>query len=80
MSLTREQKRDLNQLSEYLKKIEKLSVENSIDLDVFVTDYNRDGFSIYTTEKISLNSDAQKRKNIFEKDANEKLKSRTATH
>ena len=78
MSLTREQKRDLNQLGEYFKKIEKLSVENSIDLDVFVTDYNRDGFSIYTTEKISLNSNAQKRKNVFEKDANEKLKSRTA--
>lgn len=80
MSLTREQKKDLNQLSEYLKKIEKLSVQNSIDLDVFVTDYNSDGFSIYKTEKISLNSNSEKRKGVFENDTNEKIKSRAETH
>ena len=72
MSLTREQKKDLNQLSEYLKKIEKLSVQNSIDLDVFVTEYNRDGFSIYATEKIRFNTNSTKRKNIFEKSTFEK--------
>ena len=77
MSLTREQKRDLNQLSEHFKKIEKLTVENSIDLDVFVTDYNRDGFSIYSTERIGLKSNSQKRKSVFENNENEKLKSRT---
>lgn len=75
MSLTREQKRDLNQLSEYFKKVEKLSIENSIDLDVFMTEYNRNGFSIYATERIGINTNAANRKKEFEKTSKEKLKS-----
>ena len=75
MSLTKEQKRDLNQLGEYFKKIERLAVENKIDLDVFMTEYTHDGFSIYATEKISLNSNAEIRKNVFEKADKEKPKS-----
>ena len=67
MSLTREQQRDLNQISEYFKKIETITIEDSIDLDVFVTEYNEDGFSIYATEKIRFKTDSDKRKNIFEK-------------
>ena len=80
MSLTREQKRDLNQLSEYFKKVEELSIENSIDLDVFMTEYNRNGFSIYATERIGLNTNATKRKNEFEKTDREKLKSPSNNH
>ncbi len=67
MSLTREQQRDLNQISEYFKKIETITTEDSIDLDVFVTEYNEDGFSIYATEKIRFKTNIDKRKNIFEK-------------
>lgn len=67
MSLTREQQRDLNQISEYFKKIETITTEDSIDLDVFVTEYNEDGFSIYATEKIRFKTNSDKRKNIFEK-------------
>lgn len=78
MSLTREQKRDLNQISEQLKKIEKLTLENSIDLDVFVTDYNREGFFIYSTEKIVLSDGAQKRKSVFKQEAISKPQDRTA--
>ena len=67
MSLTRDQQRDLNQISEYFKKIETITTEDSIDLDVFVTEYNEDGFSIYATEKIRFKTNSDKRKNIFEK-------------
>ena len=74
MTLTKEQKRDLNQLSEYLKKIEKLSVENDSDLDVFMSDYKDGQFEIYATEKITYPANAEKRKMIFEKSGQEKSK------
>jgi hypothetical protein len=77
MSLTKEQKRDLNQLSEYYRKIEKLAVANNIDLDVFMTEYREDGFSVYSTEKISVKSNAEERKNVFEKAGKDKSKSTT---
>ena len=77
MSLKRDQKRELDHLSEHLKKIEKLTVENSIDLDVFVTDYNRHRFSIYMTEKIGLKANTQKRKNIFIKQGTENPQGQT---
>ena len=67
MSLTREQQRELNQIREYFKKIETITVDDSIDLDVFVTEYNENGFSIYATEKIRFKTNSDKRKNIFEK-------------
>jgi hypothetical protein len=75
MTLSKEQRRDLNQLSEYFKKIEKIAVENSIDLDVFMSEYHKDGFAIYATEKIGPNLNANKRKTVFEKVGKEKPKS-----
>ena len=72
MALTKEQKREWNQLSEHFKKIEKISIENNIDLDVFMSDYKEGTFYIYGTEKITMSKRAQKRKAVFEKDANEK--------
>ena len=77
MTLTKEQKRNLQQMSEYLKKIEKLSKENNLDLDVFMTNYTGDDINIYATEKIDLSSTAEKRKKIFEKSEKEKLKRAT---
>ena len=74
MALSKEQKGDLNQLSEYFKKIEKLAVENKIDLDVFMSEYKENGFAIYSTEKIGINTAADKRKTVFEKGGKEKPK------
>ena len=79
MALTKEQRRELNQLSEYLKKIEKISIENKIDLDVFMTDYKGGRIQIYATEKISIPRNADQRKNIFEKSGVEKSKTTIKT-
>jgi hypothetical protein len=75
MTLTKEQKRNLQQLTEYLKKIEKLKIEDNIDLDVYMTEYKDDDISIYATEKVDLVADAARRKSVFEKSGKEKTKS-----
>lgn len=72
MSLSKEQKKDLSQLGEYFRQIEKIGVENNIDLDVFMSDYKDDGFAVYATEKVSLTENAEKRKNVFQKAQKEK--------
>lgn len=72
MSLSKEQKKDLEQLGEYFRKLEKITVENNIDLDVFMSEYKEDGYSEYATEKVSIEVDTKKRKKIFEKAGEEK--------
>jgi hypothetical protein len=67
MSLTSEQKRYMKAISKQLREIERIALENSIDLDVFITGYNEEGVSLYATEKISQKENAGKRKRIFEK-------------
>ena len=67
MSLTAQQKEELNKLSLYFEKLEKLASRNNIDLDVFISEYKDDGYSIYQTEKIEMQTKAEKRKKIFEK-------------
>ena len=67
MSLTTKQKEELSKLSLYFEKLEKLAAKNNIDLDVFISEYKDDGYSIYQTEKIELQRKAEKRKRIFEK-------------
>ncbi|HNS12430.1 MAG TPA: hypothetical protein PKM97_07410 [Bacteroidia bacterium] len=67
MSLSKEQKQELGELSRYLKKIEELTVENNIDLDVFMSEYKDSGFAVYATEKVAVNENAQKRKRVYEK-------------
>ena len=67
MSLSKEQKKELDELGRYLKKIEELTVENNIDLDVFMSEYKESGYAVYATEKVSVNEKAQKRKRVFEK-------------
>lgn len=76
MTLTKEQQRDLALLSEYFKEIEKVAIENNIDLDVFMSDYNEDGFAIYATERLGRQM-SKKRKSVFEKAEKEKSKSST---
>ena len=67
MSLSREQKKDLNQLGEYFRQLEHIAVENKIDLDVFMSEYKADGFSVYATEKVSIDATTEKRKQAFQK-------------
>ncbi len=67
MSLSKEQKKELDELGRYLKKIEELTVENNIDLDVFMSEYNDEGYAFYATEKVSVSEKAHNRKKIFEK-------------
>ena len=70
MSLSREQK-DLNQLGEYFRQLEHIAVENKIDLDVFMSEYKADGFSVYATEKVSIDATTEKRKQAFQKSGKE---------
>jgi hypothetical protein len=79
MSLSKEQKRDLMRLSEYFRKIEKLAIANNIDLDVFMSEYSKDGYRFYVTEQIGPNQDAGKRKQIFEEETAAKEKNKQAT-
>jgi hypothetical protein len=72
MSLSKDDRKKLNQLNEYFKKIEKLAVENNIDLDVYMNEYKHDGFEVFATEKIGLKNSAENRKKVFEKNENEK--------
>ena len=67
MSLTAQQKEELSKLSLYFEKLEKLAAKNNIDLDVFISEYKDDGYSIYQTEKIEMQKNAEKRKKIFQK-------------
>ncbi len=70
MSLTKEQKQDLDQLSTYFRKLEKLALKKGIDLDVFISEYRDDGYAVYATENIKEKADS--RKKIFEKEGKEK--------
>lgn len=67
MSLSELQKEELGKLSVYFEKLEKLATKNNIDLDVFISEYKDDGFSIYRTEKVEMEQKAEKRKKVFEK-------------
>ena len=78
MTLTSEQKKDLKVLGKQLREIEKMAQEQSIDLDVFITEYGDDGVNLYATEKISQK--AARRKTVFEKHGSEKKKSQTKNH
>lgn len=78
MSLSKEQKKDLQELGRYLRDIEKIAVENNLDLDVYMSDYKEEGFEVYATERITLEERADSRKNILEKSRNAKT-AKTAT-
>lgn len=56
-------------LSEYFRRIEKLAIANNIDLDVFMSEYSKDGYNFYVTEKIGPNKDAARRKQILEEES-----------
>jgi hypothetical protein len=86
MSLTKEQKKDLQQLSTYFDKVEKLAAKNNVDLDVYISEYWDNGYAVYATERVELKEDllkqdverieqettARKRKKVFEKHGKEK--------
>lgn len=72
MTLSKQQKGELDRLSMKLKKLENQLIINNIDLDVFMSDYTKNGQEIYPTEK--TNMDPQKRKQIFEQNELNKTK------
>ena len=72
MSISKEQQLELEKLSSYFEKIEKLAAKNGIDLDVFISEYKDDGYAVYATEKVAINDKAEKRKKVFEKAGKEK--------
>jgi hypothetical protein len=88
MSLTKEQKKDLDQLSQYFKKVEKLAEKNNVDLDVYISEYWDNGYAVYATERVELKeellkqdverieqeSTARKRRKVFEQHGKEKTK------
>ncbi|MFN8164623.1 MAG: hypothetical protein U0X76_00220 [Bacteroidia bacterium] len=78
MSLSKEQKKDLEQIGQYYRKLEKISVDNNLDLDVFMSAYNEEGYAGYATEKVSFDEKAVKRKTVFEKAGKEKSTKNTA--
>ena len=93
MSLTKEQKKDLDQLSQYFKKVERLAAKNNLDLDVYISEYKDNGYAVYATEQVSLKDDlkrdvnrieqmgtARKRKKVFEKHGKEKTEKSRAKH
>ena len=77
MSLSEEQKKDLSTLGDFFRKIEKISVENKIDLDVFMSEYNEYGYAGDATEKVALNPTAEVRQDVFKKSEKEKTKKST---
>lgn len=72
MSLSKEQKKQLDELGKQLKKIEELSVVENLDLDVFMSEYKDSGFAVYATETVSINEKARDRKRVFEKSVKQK--------
>ena len=77
MSLTKEQQKELKQLSEELNKMEQFAIENNIDLDVFISQYNEDGYSDYATEKVTMENKSSERKRVFEQGHKEKVAQKT---
>lgn len=67
MSLTKEQQKELRRLSKELAEIERLSVANNIDLDVFISEYSEDGYSVYATERVNLEKQGSSRKDVFKR-------------
>ena len=78
MSLTKEQKQDLEKLGTYFEKIEKLAAKNGIDLDVFMSEYKDDGYAVYATENVEIKENTDTRKKVFEKAGKEKSPEKTA--
>lgn len=72
MSLSKEQQQDLEKLSVYFEKIEKLAAQNAIDLDVFISEYKDDGYAVYATENVEIKEKTETRKKVFEKAGKEK--------
>ena len=58
-------------MGEYFRQLEHIAVENKIDLDVFMSEYKADGFSVYATEKVSIDATTEKRKQAFQKSGKE---------
>ncbi|MFM7216891.1 MAG: hypothetical protein ACKO1U_02595 [Bacteroidota bacterium] len=66
MALSKEQQKELKKLAVELDQIESYAIENNLDLDVFVSQYNENGYSDHATERVSLDEKAASRKRVFQ--------------
>ena len=65
MSLSPEQQKELKKLAQELNKIEQISIENSLDLDAFVTHFPESVFSSHSKDDAILKEKAFGRKKAF---------------
>ena len=68
MSLTHEQRYLLEELREYLRRVEKMAARYQIDLDAFATEYSETAHAFTANEKGPVKERASRRRAIFEKD------------
>ena len=71
MSLSPEQQKELKKLAQELNKIEQISVENSLDLDVFVTHFPESVFASHSKDDAILKEKALGRKKAFGQNINQ---------
>jgi hypothetical protein len=93
-NLTEEQMKNLDELSKYFEKVEKLAAKNNVELDVFVTEYKDNGYAVYATEQVQMDdeslkknmnkeeqqSTSRKRKKVFEGQGKEKTEKTRTRH
>ena len=65
MSLSPEQQKELKKLAHELNKIEQISVENSLDLDAFVTHFPESVFASHSQDSARLKEKDMGRKKAF---------------
>ena len=74
--LTMSQKKELKKLSEYFQNIEEnyqaSASSGEMELDVFMSQYDDEGYSPYTTEQIDLTNTTRRRKEEFLKTGKDK--------
>ena len=67
MSLTHEQRYLLEELREYLRRVEKMAARYQLDLDAFATEYSETAYAFAASEKSPVKERATHRRAIFQK-------------
>ena len=72
MSLSKEQQQELKKLAVEFEKFEQYAIENNIDLDVFLSQYDENGYSDHGSENVSLEEKSASRKSVYAKTGRQK--------
>ncbi len=70
MSITIHQKRGIAKINDCFNKLEKIAIENNIDLDVLMNIHKYEGVDNLIEEKQNLKVRAESRKRVFEREQN----------